>query len=233
MASFLTKATDGLLHLFFPHTCTGCGSDVLGNDQLLCLHCLSQLPETGFHALPGNPVEKIFYGRLPVEAAAALFFFSKDSLPQHLLHQVKYKGNQKLGVFLGRLLGHRLAAGAYFKPPDAIVPIPLSAARQRKRGYNQAAVIANGMAEVLNVPVITQAITRTRATETQTHKNREERWQNMQEVFELTRPAVLQNKRLLLVDDVVTTGATLEACGAALLRAPGVQLQVAALACTL
>jgi ComF family protein len=232
MLSFLTKAADSLLHLFFPQLCAACGSDALPARQQLCVPCLAQLPETGFENLRGNPVEKIFYGRLPVEAATALLYFSKDSITQHLLHQVKYKDNQLLGKYLGRLLGQRLAAADTFTKPDALVPVPLSDKRLRERGYNQAELVAQGMGDVLRVPVYAQAVRRHRPTQTQTRKSREERWQNMQEVFSLSRPQQLEGKRVLLIDDVVTTGATLEACGEVLLQAPGSVLQIAAVACT-
>jgi ComF family protein len=221
------------LHLFFPHNCTGCGSDVLENNHQLCLRCRSELPFTNFFAQPGNPVEQIFYGRLPVKNAAAGYFFTKDSLLQHLVMQLKYRGNQEIGVYMGKLLGNELLHSARFSEVDIIIPLPLNPKRERKRGYNQATAICTGIQHVWNRPVMEKAVYRTIFTETQTKKGRISRWQNMDGVFAVGNPAALQGKHILLVDDVVTTGATLEACGAEILKIPGTALSIAALAYTI
>jgi ComF family protein len=222
-----------LLHLFFPHTCAGCGTDVLSQEQLLCLHCINDLPSTNFFDQRGNPVEQIFYGRIRIVAAACGYFFTKDSLLQNLITQLKYRGNKELGFYLGRLLGNFLMKSARFADVDALVPLPLNARREKKRGYNQATALCNGIASVWNKPVLERNIIRTVDTETQTHKGRISRWENMDGIFAVINPAELENKHLLLVDDVVTTGATLEACGSEILKVNGTALSITTLAYTL
>lgn len=220
---------ESLFHLAFPHVCEGCGSDVLDLHHELCLKCLSSLPATDFHLLPGNPAEKIFWGRLPVTQVTAQYYFTKKSLMQHLIQQVKYKGNKELGTYLGRLMGHAMAASNRFSLIDALVPLPLFPAKEKKRGYNQATVLCEGIAQVLNKPILKNVVVRTLHTESQTKKNRVERWQNMEGRFELIHPESIANKHVFLVDDVVTTGATLEACGRELLQAPNLQLSIGTL----
>lgn len=228
----VTTIWNDFAHLFFPHVCAGCGTDNLSRQSPLCLYCVNRLPITNFHLHANNPVEKYFWGRMPLAAATALCHFTTGSLIQQLLHQLKYKGNKEAGDFLGRMMGQSLKNAARFQGIDMLIPLPLFAARQKKRGYNQSAVLCNGMAAVLQLPVNQHAVLRLSATETQTHKNRIERWMNMEGKFELADPAAITGKHLLLVDDVVTTGATLEACGHELLKAGAVTLSIATLAYT-
>lgn len=228
----LREITQSLAHLFFPHTCAGCGSDILSSKQLICLHCLRGLPRTGFEHLADNPVEKIFWGRLPLQAASSHLYFSKSSRLQAILHQLKYKGRRDLGILLGKLMGEALQNAARFNTVEAIVPLPLHPSKERKRGYNQAALLSDGISSMLNKPVINNLLIRTRSTESQTHKGREARWQNMQGKFKCNIPAAPAYKHILLVDDVITTGASLEAAGAALLNIPGLQISIASLAYT-
>lgn len=220
-------------HLIFPHHCEGCGTDVLQNNQLLCAECLHQLPITNFTATTNNPIEKIFYGRLNIVAATAGFYFSKQSLMQHLLHQLKYKGNKDVGLHLGKLLGQQLKASNRFNDIDIIVPLPLNYKREFKRGYNQATLICEGVAEVFNKPIATDALVRTVFTETQTTNTRINRWENMDGVFKLNDEAILQNKHVLLIDDIITTGATLEACGKTILSLPNTTVSIATVAYTI
>jgi ComF family protein len=219
-------------HLFFPHVCAGCGTDSLSLQSTLCIHCMNQLPLTNFHFHANNPVEKHFWGRLPLTGATSLCHFTSGSLIQHLLHQLKYKGNKDAGYFLGRMMGYTLNESERFRDIDILVPLPLYAERQKKRGYNQSAVLCHGIASIMQLPVTIDTVVRLSATETQTRKTRIERWKNMEGKFELVRPAALAGKHVLLVDDVVTTGATLEACGHELLKAAGIKLSIATLAHT-
>lgn len=218
------------LHLFYPHVCTGCGSDLLQEDNLLCLHCINDLPHTNFAQHNNNPVEKIFWGRIPITAAHSEFYFSKESLLQHLIHQLKYKNNTGIGFYMGEMLAKTLLTSNRFNNIDYLVPLPLYPDKERKRGYNQAAIICNGMSEVMQVPVLNGNIIRQRFTETQTRKHRTERWENVEGSFVVKNPGALQGKSILLVDDVITTGATLEACGLVLLQTAGVKLYIATLA---
>jgi ComF family protein len=226
--TLLREIKDSLLHLFFPHICTGCGMDIPGTSSVLCLRCMDTLPETNFENHSGNPVEKIFWGRLPLAAAAAQYYFTKESLMQRLMHQFKYKGNKDLGLQLGRMMGDALYSSGRFTA-DALVPLPLFPDKERKRGYNQATVLCRGMSETMHIPVWENSVVRPAATTTQTRKGRIERWQNMEGKFLLTDPEQIRGKTLLLVDDVVTTGATLEACANELLNAGNVTIKLAAL----
>ena len=229
---FLKAIWNDFSHLFFPHVCAGCGTDIISLQSTLCIHCMNRLPLTNFHLHANNPVEKHFWGRIPVTSAAALCHFTTGSLVQHLLHQLKYNGNKEAGYFLGRIMGAKLHTAERFRHIDILVPLPLYAERQKKRGYNQSAVLCNGMAGIMQVPVTTSAIIRLSATESQTRKTRLSRWKNMEGKFELADTAAIAGKHVLLVDDVVTTGATLEACGHELLKATGVKLSIATLAYT-
>lgn len=225
----LQEIKDALLHLAFPHVCEGCGTDSLQTEHLLCLRCLSSLPSTNFHMHPNNPIEKIFWGRIPVTSASSQYYFTKESMMQHLMHQFKYKGNKEVGIYLGRLMGWALQESNRFSFVDVLIPLPLHKSREHKRGYNQAAILCEGISSVLNKPVIKNAVIRPEQTETQTKKGRIQRWQNMKEKFELANPQAMEDKHVLLVDDVVTTGATLEACGQEILKAKNAQLSIATL----
>jgi ComF family protein len=222
---------ESLLHLAFPHVCEGCGTDTLQKDHYLCVHCLDALPQTAYPLHPDNPVEQLFWGRLPVHRAAAHYYFTKESTLQHLVHEFKYRGHKELGLYLGRLMGYSLQASARFTDIEALVPLPLHPSKERRRGFNQALVLCEGIAAVLQKPVLNDVVIRSEPTESQTKKSRIERWQNMEGKFKVVDTRSLEGKHVLLVDDVVTTGATLEACGQALLQAPGLRLSFATL-CT-
>jgi ComF family protein len=229
----LSTYSKDLLHLFFPHYCTGCGSDLVEDSQMLCLQCLAKLPETNFFGATGNPVEKTFYGRLAVESAGAAYYFTKDSLVQHLITELKYRGNSEIGNYLGKLTALQMQKTERFNSIDCITPLPLNDKKLHKRGYNQAALIAEGISSVLDVPVLTSAVKRKLFTETQTKKDRVTRWQSMEDVFEVSNFSLLDNKHVLLVDDIVTTGATIEACGNAMLQASNLKLSIATIAWTI
>lgn len=217
------------LHLFYPHVCIGCGSDLLQDHDLLCLRCISNLPHTNFAQYANNPIEKIFWGRIGLVAAHSEFYFAKASLIQHLIHQLKYKGNQEIGMYLGELMGRSLLNSNRFNKIDYLIPLPLFAGRERRRGFNQAAIICKGMSAIMNIPVLSGNVTRQRFTETQTKKHRIERWENVADSFIVNDRDKLYGKNILLVDDVITTGATLEACGHTLIHAANVKLSIATL----
>ncbi len=229
---FIRGALDSLTHLFFPHVCATCGSDVIQKTQILCVGCTNRLPLTNFHLHQHNPVEKNFWGRLPLAHASSYLYFNKDSIVQQLMHQFKYRGNQDIGLHFGKKIGASLLSATHFPAPDFLVPLPLHRNRQKKRGYNQAEVLCKGMAESLGIPVLGQAVVRDSETMSQTNKNRISRWENMSGRFSLQEPAKLENRHVVLVDDVITTGATLEACGLELIKAKGLMLSIVTLAYT-
>ena len=212
--------------LFFPHHCAGCGTDRLDKQTEICLRCLHRLPLTHFTAQPDNPIEKIFWGRTHVQAATSLFFYSQDSTMQSLLHELKYRGNQALGIQLGSLLGTALKNTSRF-PVDVLVPVPLHPSKEKSRGFNQATLICQGIAAVTGLPVCTTLLRRNAQRSTQTKKDRAARWENMQGIFEATPFNEVPYKNILLIDDVITTGATLEACGQAILEAEERKLWIA------
>jgi ComF family protein len=219
---------ESFFHLLFPHVCSGCGSDLLSEESMLCMRCVEAMPETNFEIHPNNPVEKKFWGRLQLVGGTAQYYFTKESLMQQLMHQFKYKSNKDLGLQLGRMMGESLKRSGRFNV-DVLIPLPLFPAKEKKRGYNQATILCDGMAEYMNVQVLNDVIIRPQYTETQTKKGRIERWMNMEGKFILKNSEAIANKHILLVDDVVTTGATLEACGTELLKAENTRLSLATL----
>lgn len=225
--------TNNFLHLFFPHNCIGCGTDNLSDDELLCSRCLYDLPETNFFQSKNNPVEKTFFGRLNIEAAASGFYFTKDSLLQKLMIELKYKNNKDVGYYLGKMIGKMLNESNSFNNVDAIVPLPLNPKKEMKRGYNQAKIICDGIVSAFNKPVLDKAVVRIHFTDTQTRQDRIHRWQNMENVFAVNDIKAIEGKHILLVDDVITTGATLEACGKEILNVPNTRLSVTSVAYTI
>ncbi|MEO6219680.1 MAG: phosphoribosyltransferase family protein [Ginsengibacter sp.] len=219
-----------LVHFFYPHNCIGCGSDIIENENFLCFECINNLPHTEFSQHANNPVEKMFWGRIPVVAGTSNFYFSKASIIQNLIHELKYKGNRKAGIYLGNLMGNSLKKSNRFLNIDILVPLPLFAKKEFKRGYNQAEVLCEGIAEVINKPILTKNVSRIIPTETQTKKGRTQRWENVEKSFAVKDPSVLGGKHILLVDDVITTGATIEACGAEILKSGETKLSIATLA---
>ena len=218
------------MQLFFPHNCMGCGSDVLSEKSMLCLRCNSSLPYTGYESIENNPIENIFRGRVTIKEAASTFYFSKGHLVQHLIHQLKYKGNKDVGQYLGALMGKTLLQSNRFSNIDYLVPLPLYADKEFKRGFNQSTVICNGISDTMQKPVMNNNVIRQRYTDTQTKKHRAERWENVEGSFAIKDPAKLHGKNVLLVDDVITTGATLEACAQCLQQIPGINISFATLA---
>ncbi|MFV0606553.1 MAG: ComF family protein [Niabella sp.] len=218
-----------LLQLFFPNVCCGCGIDALTAGSKLCVKCIYELPATGFEKYYNNLIEKILAGRVPVENATAQFYFVKESKLQHIMHQFKYRGDKELGKQLGVIMGTRLLESNRFNHIDMLIPVPLHISKKRKRGYNQAQVLCKGIADALLLPVAEDIVTRPAVTETQTRKNRTDRWQNMEGKFLLVDAEAIKGKHILLVDDVITTGATIEACANALIAAPDVKISIATL----
>jgi ComF family protein len=215
-----------VLHLFYPPTCLHCGSGLIHTKEPICISCLSQLPFTQFEKIPDNPTERALTGRLPIQSAASLLHFSKGKITQSLLHALKYKNEQALGVWFGKLAAYSMQQSGRFEQIDYLLPVPMHPTKEKKRGYNQAALIAAGMASVMQIPVLSKETVQCKKTETQTRKSRTERWLNVADCFFINRPEQLNQTSILLVDDVLTTGATLEAFGRTLFACQPSRLSV-------
>lgn len=218
-----------LMHLFYPALCVGCGGMLVKEESVLCMHCLHRLPRTQFATWPDNPVASLFWGRVALENATAWCFFLKESLMRRTVHNLKYADNPELAVALGRAFAYDLN-NSNFTDCQCVIPVPLHPKKLYTRGYNQSECIARGMGSVLAIPVVSDLLIRCAGIETQTRRHRFERWTNVEESFTLLHGAGVEGKHLLLVDDVVTTGATLEACARVLLTIPGVRVSIAVLA---
>jgi ComF family protein len=229
----IREVLDGIGHLFYPVICPGCGTDSLQKGRFLCPFCIDELPYTGFSAIPGNTIERIFRGRISIQSATSLLYFTKQSVIRNLLHQLKYEGNKEIGLYFGRRLGEEMGRSGRFDGLDLLIPLPLHLRRERQRGYNQSEVLCRGIGETLGVSVAEKVVIRRKATRTQTFRDRIGRWENVGEGFHLNNPDAFSGKHLLLVDDVITTGATLEACGSELLKISNAKLSIATLAFTI
>lgn len=231
-ASRCSELFKNFFSLVYPDTCCTCGTVLVSDELHLCSMCLVRLPATGFQHTFDNQLTAIFWGRVVLETGTSLYYYQKGGLVQTLIHQIKYRGNKSLGFLMGRLLGIDMLASPYYSGLDYIVPVPLHPDRERVRGFNQSEVIAGGIADVLTVPSVRGMLVRGQMTASQTRKARFSRWENVSDVFETPDPSALQHKNILLVDDVVTTGATLEACAQKLAAITGVRVWIATLAIT-
>jgi ComF family protein len=219
-----------LINIVYPNCCAACGNVLYFNEDILCLDCFADLPRTQFHEIPDNEVARIFWGRIPVTHATSFMYFTKDSRYRQILHELKYNGNQQIGLEMGKFFGLELRETP-FAEIDLIHPVPLHRTKMRQRGYNQSELIAIGISEAMNKPVETKLITRAKRTATQTKKSRYERWENVKDTFHIPEPDLIRDKHVLLIDDVITTGATIEACAEKLLSVQGTRVSIASLAC--
>lgn len=223
----LRELLQGLSHLFYPHLCEGCSKPLVGGEEVLCIGCENELPETHNYNIIENETGLRFAGRVPFINAASYAYFTDEGLLQHLLHGLKYQNKQQIGTYLGRRMGRELKGASWVGDIDMIIPVPLHPAKLAKRGFNQSKLIAEGIGEMTAWPVHDHVLKRTRNTESQTRKSRNERVDNMKNAFAITDSKAVQGKHILLCDDVLTTGATLEACALALLQVPGVRISIA------
>jgi len=221
---------DDFINLLFPDLCILCGRALQKNEHQLCLSCLHDIPKTNYHLIEGNPIEKRFWGKVPIFRATSYFFFQKGSSFQKLLHILKYKGNKEIGEILGKYAAIDLLDSPDFTSIDFIIPVPLHPKKYKLRGYNQSEWISKGISEILNKPLDTTTLLRVRENPTQTKKTVFERFENTEGIFELSNTTLLAGKHVLLVDDVLTTGSTLEACARALLETQGIKISIFTLA---
>lgn len=227
---FIFLLANDLIDFFFPNLCAACEEHLVRGEEGLCIGCLLAMPVTGFEKDAENPVMKQFWGKVPVMAAMAYCHFSKGGSVQKMIHQLKYNNRPDIGVKLGQLCAHQLHTAALYRDAQVVIPIPLHPNKQRLRGYNQAASFGQGLAQVLAIPHLENALSREKNTATQTRKSRFERAKNVSSVFVPKDAKSLEGKRILLVDDVITTGSTLVAATEALMKIPGVQVSIVAIA---
>ena len=228
--SHLSRPFTALFELLYPQLCLACEAAHPAPESHLCWRCHYQLTPTHYQTETPNPVLERFWGRVELEHASTSFAFNKGGLLQHLIHQLKYNDQPAVGVELGQQYGQLLRGVAPYNTVEAIVPVPLHPKKQRLRGYNQAAKFAEGIATALDLPWSSEWLIRTQYTDSQTQKSRLERFDNVEHAFAVADPEALRGKHVLLVDDVITTGATLEACAKQLLKVEGLRVSVGAIA---
>jgi len=216
--------------LFLPSKCLNCGINLSDFEQHVCKNCLNKIPKTTFKNLKNNAVSLTFWGRVDLEYATSTYFYTKGSTLQRLIQQIKYKGAKELAFELGKEIGYSLLNTDINNNIELIVPVPLHKIREKRRGYNQSLWLAKGIAEVLKKTCEPDVLKRAFYTSTQTRKSREQRWENVKDAFYVTKKELIINKHVLLVDDVLTTGATLEACVIKLLDFSNVKVSIATLA---
>jgi ComF family protein len=228
--SYIYDFWDDFISLLFPRLCYACGNYLLRNENLICTECYVVIPRTNYHAEPDNPVAQLFWGRCVIEKAAAFSYYNKGSRIRNLIHNMKYKGIREIGYELGKIYGSSLKASGFTNDIDMIIPVPLHPSKKRTRGFNQSESISNGIAEAASLPVDIQSLVRVVISATQTRRSRYERWTNVEGIFEVVDPETITGKHILLVDDVITTGSTIESCTNELLKIENVKVSVVALA---
>lgn len=214
-------------HLFFPNYCPVCETKLLPSEDGVCLECIYQLPKTNNFRFTDNSMEELLAGRFVFERCASFCIFSKGGILPPIIYRIKYKNGKNLGRTMGRLFGSDLKSSQFLETVDLIVPVPLHPRKLGKRGYNQAEEISKGISESVNIPVSTGNLIRVISNPTQTKRSKTQRWENVKNIFSLQSPEKYINKHILLVDDVITTGSTLEACALTFQGVPGIKISIA------
>ena len=215
-----------LFYLFYPSICSNCSEQLLQNENVICTFCRHDLPLTNFTSYTKNKVSAIFFGRVTIEKAYSLLLFRKEGITKNLIHDLKYRGNEGVGIFFGNWLGEILMKNKEFSTVDFIVPVPIHAKKKKIRGYNQVTKFGECLSMHLKVPLNEDILIRQSATKTQTLKSRFERFNDLESKFLARNTSIFKKKHILIIDDVITTGATLEACAKELLKTPGVKISI-------
>lgn len=219
------------ISLIYPRNCAGCGEALFKHEDGVCNYCYLNLPKTNFHEAAVNPVKNLFYGRVDLEIASSFYLFHKKGSIQKILHAIKYKGHKELAVLIGKWYAQDLAGNARITASVCVIPVPLHPLKYRQRGYNQSEEFAKGLAKELRIALNTTVLKRSAFTSSQTRKNKFERWQNVEDTFEIdSAHDDLKHNYVILVDDVITTGATIEACCQALKQIEGIKIHVLSIA---
>lgn len=216
-------------NLFFPNSCAACGKKLLPSEDGVCLNCIYKLPRTHNFKEKDNAAEILMAGRFPFERIASFCVYSKSGIMAPLIHQLKYRGGKEIGVLLGKLYGKDLIGSDFIAFVDYIIPVPLHPKKQKQRGYNQAEMIAKGLSEATSIPLSTGNLVRAIHNPTQTKRTKTQRWENVKDIFDVKNPQQFEHKHILLVDDVITTGSTIEACSVALQKCNDIKISVVTL----
>ena len=227
---WITSLFDDFISLIYPKICLGCNNPLLKHEECICTICQFHIPKTNHFKEKKNDLQKLFWGKVQLNHAAALYEFVKDSPLQKMIHALKYEENQEVGIYLGKQIAYEIEDSTLLKGIDYIIPVPLHPKKEKLRGYNQSMSIAKGIQEILKTEIEITTLQRTVDTESQTKKNKYRRWENVGQVFELTDKNRLSNKHILLVDDVVTTGSTLESCIETLQQTEGIKVSIVTIA---
>jgi ComF family protein len=228
--SYIYDLWDDFISLLFPRLCYACGNQLMRNESLICTECFVVIPRTNYHFTEDNPVAQLFWGRCLIEKAAAFSYYNKGSRIRKLIHNLKYNGIREIGYDLGRLYGLSLKTSGFINDIDIIIPVPLHPMKKRIRGFNQSETISMGIADATHLPVDIKSLARVLVSATQTKRSRYERWTNVEGIFQVLDSQTIMGKHVLLVDDVITTGSTIESCTNELLKIEGVRVSVVALA---
>ncbi|MBP1677048.1 MAG: phosphoribosyltransferase [Bacteroidetes bacterium] len=221
---------NNMLNLFFPDLCVICNDNLVSGEEHICKKCLNDIPRTNYHRVKDNPIEKKFWGKVTIYRGTSFYFFTKGSPYQKVLHELKYKNNKEIGLTLGKYAAADLLDSTDFRTVDVVIPVPLHQRKLAQRGYNQSEWIARGLCMLLQCSLDQTTLIRKKHNPTQTKKSVYERYENTEGVFELTETSGLENKHVLLVDDVLTTGSTLEAAAKELLQIRGIRVSIFTLA---
>lgn len=223
---------EDILNIIFPKVCCVCGAGLTKNEEIICFHCRSELPKMNFSNVKDNELVNRFYGKLSIDFGLAYLNFHKSGITQKLLHQFKYNNYPEIGKLIGNWVGHELLKNKISDKIDIIIPVPLHPRKERKRGYNQSQYFANGISEITKIPTEFKTLQRLYYEESQTHKSKEQRWKSVENAFRIVDKVSVDSKNVLLVDDVITTGATLEACGHQIMKNGAAGISIATLALT-
>ena len=227
---YLYDLWDDFISLLFPRLCYGCGNHLLRNEKLICTECYVLIPRTNYHLKTDNPVARLFWGRCMIEKAASFSYYTKDSRIRKLIHHLKYKGIREIGFELGKIYALSLKTSGFLEGIDLIIPVPLHPSKRKKRGFNQSEYISAGISEISGLPLDKFSLLRCKSSDTQTKKSRYTRWTNVEGIFKVMDQERLKDCHVLLVDDVITTGSTLEACANEILKIENTKVSVVSLA---
>ena len=221
-----------LASLIYPKLCVICGEPLIENEKFFCYTCFLKLPKTNYHLIPENQAIERFAGKISLIKASSFFYYSKGGIAQKLIAEIKYKGNSNLGEWIGAYIAKDMISSDFFQGINYLVPVPLHRSKEKKRGFNQAEKIAEGIAQVTKIPLDTSNVFRGKANTSQTRKGVFERWKNTQNLFQIKNTELFNKKHILIIDDVLTTGSTMEAIAQILLKSPEIKISILTLAIT-